>query len=684
MNFSNLDTFPTTGKHKDQLDWEKECDDIFTFDIECSNGWVKDGKVVCYEAGHDEQYWNKLMPVSLCYHWQFSKNDEIITGRKLGDFIDILRQIPSDTHVIIYVHNLEYEFAFLNNYLKWSVVFARENHKPMKAVPADYPNIEFRCSYTLTRLSLDAWGKSLGCPKSHALDYTVLRTPLTRLTQDETDYCLRDCEVVYKGIEKYREKYSHVFKIPLTQTGEIRKVVKKRMMANKSLYYQLIKLIPANAYMYKIMKTTFQGGYTHANMMYAGYTVKDGVSFDFASSYPAVMCSEKYPMSPFIPEIFEENKIDDYAYLIRIKYKDITSRTINHYISLSKCLSIENPVIDNGRVISADSLEMWITEQDYLTIKNTYQYKAHIEECYRSKKEYLPYELVSYVLELYANKTRYKNVPGMEEIYQQAKQFINSLFGMCVTDLLFDDVDYDGFVWTKTEKTLSDVDAYILDLREHNKGRTFLAYQWGIWISAYARRNLWKCLMRYDMDIVYCDTDSLKIVVRNGKLPDFSWQNEDMKNKLEAMCKTYGLDVELTRPKDPKGIERPLGFFLREDDWSEFRTLGAKRYVARYKSDNKLHLTVSGINKDAVACLNDDINNFNFETVFDKDADGVKKNLRTYTHDQPDIIWNVGQYDEYLSTEKEGIVIRPTSYSMSIADEYDFLLKNVKDYLTCI
>ena len=411
--------------------------------------------------------------------------------------------------------------------------------------------------------------------------------------------------------------------------------------------------------------------------------MKNGCSFDISSSYPACMCSEKYPMTPFAPAVFEEDKIDEYAYLIRVELKDVESKILNHYISYDHCISISGDLCDNGRVVSAKSLEMWVTEQDWLTIKSAYKFKAQIKECYRSHKDYLPKELVEYVLELYENKTQYKDVPGFEEIYYQAKQFINALFGMCVTDLIFDDVDFKDLKWTKVEKTYNEVDAYILDLKEHNNHRTFLAYQWGIWISAYARRNLWVNILKYDEDVVYDDTDSLKILLR-GKAPDFTDYNNAVTAKLEAVCDLYGIDKAKLSPKDPKGNEHPLGHFVREQDWSEFRTLGAKRYVARYKSDGQLHLTVSGINKEAVACLNDDIENFNENVVFDKDADGVKKKLRIYTHDQPEIVWNEGQYDEYRSTEKEGIVIRPTSYSLSITDEYMTILSQAKNYLKCI
>ena len=128
----------------------KYCDDVFTFDIEVSSGWINNGRVIKYHAGESADYWNSLEPVALCYIWQFSYNDKVYYGRELRDFKKLLEDIPSDMKVIIWVHNLAYEFQFLCNLFEWDMVFAKNPHKPMKCVPSDFPNIEFRCTYMLT------------------------------------------------------------------------------------------------------------------------------------------------------------------------------------------------------------------------------------------------------------------------------------------------------------------------------------------------------------------------------------------------------------------------------------------------------------------------------------------------------------------------------------------------------
>lgn len=710
-----VNDYPVNNRKKRTLAYTKESDNILTLDIETSSAWINEnGDMIPYIPGRKDKYWNKLECYCLPYIWQFSYDSEIYYGREFRDFEKVLTKLPSDTHFIIWVHNLGYEFEFLNDFLDFESVFARQAHHPIKAIPAKYPNIEFRCSYTLTRLSIDSWGKTLGFPKLHSLDYVNLRTPKTELTEQELAYCARDCEVVYQGIFKYREKYDHIERIPLTQTGEVRRVLKNRLKKNDSYMRKMIKLLPWSAEFYGILKKTFAGGYTHANAINANYTHTaeemghPGYAFDFTSSYPFVMCSEKFPMTPFYEDEYDETKTDVKAYLLYIHFENIEAITFNHYISESKCDDLEyyddSIDYDNGRVVRAKSLSMWLTEQDFDIIKRTYKIGSYaIMRCYSSIKAYLDRTIIDYILELYENKTRYKDVEGWEDIYAQSKQFINSLFGMMVTDMIMDQILFENGQWIEEKREKKDVEDYIQELRTKNKGRTFLCYAHGIWITAYARHNLWDCILApgVDEDVIYCDTDSLKL----REFHDWTDYNNKVDEKLKKMCEKRDIDFMRTRPKDPKGIEHPLGYFSREDDWLEFKTLGAKRYVYRSAKDGKLHLTVSGINKEAVICLDNDIENFNENTVFDKDRtqpkldkngnpevdeagaiiyEGVKKQYLIHLKDMKPVVWNLGKEDEYVSDWKCGIAMRPTGYDMSITSEYLMLIENLKTTLECM
>lgn len=651
----------------------KYCNSIMTFDIEVSSAWLENGKVIPYRKGESADYWNNLQPLALCYIWQFSCDGVVYYGRELRDFLRVLDDLPSDVEIIIWVHNLSYEFHFLTNILTWDSVFARSSHKPIKAKPKEYPNIEFRCTYMLTRLSLATWGEQLGVAKMVGdLDYDKLRTPLTKLTDKELKYCEMDCLVVEAGIKSYLKKYKKQRFIPMTQTGTVRQEVKEILMSDEEYVKKIKRLVPKSPEEYKRLQTVFAGGYTHANRYWSGQTIEGHIEhYDFASSYPTVMVAEKYPMTPWLylgSEMPSEDSFEDYAYILILKFSQLKSTALNTYIQASK-VNAKNMKLDNGRVISADELTITITEQDYITIKNNYEWEdLEVIKVYRSKKDYLPKPFVEYILELYANKTELKDVEGKEELYMQSKQYINSMFGMCVTAIVQAEVELVGDEWIVKPLTRDFVQHKLEQLSQSNprEKRYFLSYSWGCWVTAYARRNLWKCIESCDHDVLYCDTDSIFVLGKH----DFSWYNDEITKKLKTACKKQNLDFNKTRPKTPKGKEKPLGIFDSEDSCTEFKTLGAKRYVERREGDGKLHLTVSGINKGAVELLNDYIDNFEDGFNFDKDADCVTKKLSTYIVDMPTVKWN----DGYISTYTHGINLRRSGYVLSMTDEYKKLI----------
>ena len=82
-------------------------------------------------------------------------------------------------------------------------------------------------------------------------------------------------------------------------------------------------------------------------------------------------------------------------------------------------------------------------------------------------------------------------------------------------------------------------------------------------------------------------------------------------------------------------------------------------------------MTISGINKGAVAVLEDDIYNFKEGLSFDKDHPAVNKKLHTYIDNQDVITWP----DGYVSTDRSGINLRPNGYKMTIPKEYNELIE---------
>lgn len=399
---------------------------------------------------------------------------------------------------------------------------------------------------------------------------------------------------------------------------------------------------------------------------------------DFASFYPTQLCSKKFPCGRWTAcgrlRIPSDADMERYAYIMTLKFTNIKSHNFNTYIQNNKAKT-KNPKLDNGRIISADELIITITEQDYITIRNNYDYDPpEVIEMYYCYKDYLPKELIEYCLKLYNDKTSLKNNPEMADQYALSKTYINSLYGMMVSAVLYSEVIYnpDTHEWTLADQLTSEnINNKLEKLKNWSKyeKRYFLNFWWGVYICAYARRELWSCIESFPdegYDVLYCDTDSIFYLGDH----DFTWHDKHVDDELHAMCDYWGIDFELTRPKTPEGIPKPLGYFEDEDDKIiEFKTLGAKRYCFK-SEDGELHLTVSGINKSAVSCLNGSLDNFHKGTNFDKDHPDVKKKLHTYVRKQGTIVWP----DGYVSTEDYGINIRRTGYELTIPDEYERLM----------
>ena len=660
-----------------------KCLDIFTFDIEVTSAWLSNGRLISYEPGKSADFWNDKEKYALPYIWQFSYNDQVYYGSELQSFKDLLGDIPKNVYAKIYIHNASYEFQFLLNIMTVKEVFARAPHKPMKFTFEEFPNIEFYCSYILTNMSLEQWGDQLGIPKLVGeLDYNMMRTPYfydpetdeihgTPLFDFELEYCERDCIVVYHGIKKHLEQYKDVWDIPLTSTGKIRRVIKRRVTKDKSYMKEVKRTIPKDATEYHRLQTVFAGGYTHGNRKYIDKVVKGPVHhIDIASSYPTVLCAYKFPYGrwSYIGKRKPNFDTIDYrAYIVKVRFTNLHAISWNTYISVSKSRG-RGFVYDNGRVLAADTLETTVTEMDLLTIYNNYEWDdIEFLGTWCCQKRYLPKIFIEYVLKLYHDKTSLKGVDPVR--YAISKQYINSLFGMCVTALFQSDVEFLDGVWGVSNVDPEVVNAGLEKMRMWFNTKYFLSYAVGCWVTAYARRRLWSCIEEIDKDLIYTDTDSLFYIGDHN----FTWFNDDITDKLREACKYQGLDFELTRPADPSGELHPMGVLDQEPDAIRFKTLGAKKYVEERsvlnkktgKQERRLFLTVAGVNKGAVGCLKN-INEFSDGFIFDKDSEYVHKLEHTYLEDMKPVTWPGGYYSEF----KFGINMRPTGYKLSKPDVY--------------
>lgn len=653
---------------------EVNYNNILCFDIETTSGFIIDNEIKPFDYSKKKEFYDNIEKTALCYIWTLYIDGVTYYGRTLEEFKKCVDELHTifDGKFTIWVHNLSWEFQFLLNIFDFDKIFARSPHK---IIYADFSDCRFRCSYFLTRLSLETWGKELGIEKLvGALDYNVIRTPITPLSENQLNYAERDVVVMGAGIEKYLIKYKKMHSIPLTQTGEIRKVVKDAYKKNMQYHNLCAKLMPETAEEYARLVEVFSGGYTHANYTLSNIILKDVHSCDLTSSYPTVMCAYKFPMTRWWTTDNYKQYLynDNYSMIMDITFVKLESVKFNNYLSSSKAYESKNVVKDNGRVSYAKEFSVCITNIDFEIIEKVYKWESMIvNKTYVARNGYLDKKLVEIILDKYGDKTTLKNVDGKEEIYLQSKQFINSIYGMMVTAIVQDNVIFSNDEWRTDPQTPEQITEE-LKKKKNKAWSLFNAYQWGVWVTAYARRALWYGVMwkDFDADIVYMDTDSIKYI--NNHDDFFEWYNNKIIDDLHIACDYHGIDYERIKPKDPKGIERPLGIFDKEPDYDEFITLGAKRYA--YKIDGEIGITVAGANKKkGVSALKGDLKNFKDGLVFNYHQSG--RSVATYLSDMPILKYP----DGYISNYKYGINLMPTTYTLGLSGDYKFLLQTIEE-----
>ena len=650
-------------------------DDIMCFDIETSSGFLhKDSDILEPYLGKSKKYYEDCKKFSICYVWQFSINDNVFWGRTLEDFKDFLQELEYyEPHKkIVYIHNFSFEFQFLINVLQFDYVFARQARKPLFA---EWSTYQFRCSYFLTNMSLATWAeqRKLSVQKLVGdLDYTILRTPKTVLTDKEIAYCFNDVLVMYYGLQQYKEKYGHMIDIPFTQTGEVRKEVIERMNVSSEYKYRkrCIKLIPQTIEDYSLLCDCLMGGYAHSNAVHTNVVLDNVFSKDISSSYPTVMCLEKYPMTYFEETVPCDDYFnnDNYSYIITFDVEHLCSKRWNTWLSFSKCAKIKGYSLDNGRVLKADYVQLSLTNVDYEMFQLCYDFdNLNIIDFRISSNDYLSPTFVKYILELYGNKTTLKGIKEKEPLYMKSKQYINSMYGMMVTKNITDTIEFEEDRWKK--ELLNEKNFYTKIASEKKKlSKTFGAFQFGVWVTAYARRNLWQGILALDYNVAYCDTDSIKYI--NCDTDFFERYNKEIERRENMRADMLGIPRDKFCPLDKNGIPHRLGIFDDDGQYKKFKTLGAKKYCYVDNND-KLHMTVSGVRKSAVSQLHD-IDDFKDGTVFD--VEHAQKLIMSYVDDMPPIVWNKDQYDEFYSNYQHGICAQPTTYSLGLSNDYESIL----------
>lgn len=528
---------------------------------------------------------------SFMYIWQFYFKGYVCVGRTWAEFLrlcdGIMINIRKGCKIVVYVHNLSYEFQFLRGVYGFAPdeVFATESRKVLKC--SMFEALEFRCSYMLTNMGLDRFTSKMGVKhgklSGEAFDYSKRRYPWTELSDEELHYCINDVVGLHEAIELQMERdEDNLYSIPLTSTGYVRRDVKRAM---RSFPRKRIKALQPDYDLYKLLRQAFRGGNTHANRYYVNKVLHGVTSYDIASSYPTVICECKYPMKPFDclgavePGRLEELLEDGRAFVAQVAIYGLQLRDQLEgfpYLPLAKSRQAKGWACDNGRFLECDYLETTFTDIDYRIIKQQYDWDSIEVVCvYESTYGKLPDPIIDSVLGYFDKKTALKGVAGQEYYYAKSKELLNAIYGMMAQDPVKQSILFENDEFREDDRPLEEL------LAESN-GKAFLTYAWGVWVTAHARARLQAALDYVGCYAVYCDTDSVKFV------GDFDFK--ELNSKLRRLAGYHHAFA------DRDGQRYYMGVYERDAEYPSFVTMGAKKYAYTDKQ-NCVHVTTAGVNK---------------------------------------------------------------------------------------
>ena len=664
---------------------------VSAFDIETTTIRKRKTDKIKKESLDDGDYYGE----GFMYHWQFCIEDAVVFGRTWEEFVMLLNYLEiklylsSKRRLVIFVHNLGFEFQFMKEFLTDIKTFSKESRKPMK-LTCNRDCFEFRCSYFLSNRSLLAFCESTpNCvyyKNIDTYDYTKIRTPLTPLTIEEKSYCYCDVRGLVECVKYRMESFGdNIATMPLTDTGYVRRECRRAMQSEEDR--KLFKRLQLTLPQYKLCRDIFRGGDTHASRFYVGRVLENLDSYDRVSSYPHCCLVDYFPMSRFekveihskkqLEEIIDSKCLIFHAEFFDIKLKDYYSEP---YIDIGHCTQRHGIENDNGRVMKADYISISLTEIDLKIINQEYSYSTlHITEAYTAERGRLPLSLRKKILQYYKAKTELKGIDGKEEEYMKSKNHINGIFGMMVSDILHKEIEYDPLQHEWIDNTAQETEEERIKREQaelqayYNSRSSFLAYQWGIYVTAHARNYLHYFGTPMRKDFVYRDTDSRKLLNAYKYKEWIDKVNTEILNKNKQVELEDGLQ---TYAYKKNGERVDIGIWEHDATYEKFKTLGAKKYA--YVEDGKFHITVSGMSKEKGAKQVGCIENFKTGKTFKN----IGRTTSWFNESLPHTI-KVTDYKgkSCKFTTASNIGILNTTYTLGVTNTYRELIKKIQPEL---
>lgn len=546
-------------------------------DIETSTKYDTDNNPILtwLSYGYCILYNIDFLKIDICY---FRKWEE------LKRFLIKVEQRFPNRKLTCFVHNLQFEFEFFIRNLSPPIkILSNSTHAPIATFLEHFNSIEFRCTYKLTGLSLKKLGNAIGLEKLED-DYSLL-LPFDEVSEEKKYYCMRDCDVVAKYVcDQLLKEFGSLRKIPYTKTGRVRAMYnefyRRYAKENDVLWDEY-----PDENCYQALLDAFAGAIVISNPMFTGVVLSDVESYDITSSYPYAQLKEEYPYCIKRLYDFDISFLKRKFWIAKIKFYRIQTKYNWGWLSTAKMNEFDELTSEfyNGKLLYAGYIVRTITNVDFESINLTYDYeKLEILEYYDMERwGEIPKPYQQTIEHFCVNKGQLKEkVAEIEEEYgEQSKEFLdisidymfskgdfNSIYGMTVQKIVQESFSIDDlYHWVKVPQQYKKKNGHMK--------RNFL---FGIYVTAYARRNLLRCIVKNcPYTFVYADTDSVKGWFTNG----FVDTNEPLSQKFI----------------DNKYLKK-LGQFSKERTYRQFLTWGAKKYCYKHEG-NEVIYTVAGLPK---------------------------------------------------------------------------------------
>ena len=485
------------------------------FDIETStnkyyengNEYVLPQVYLCNLVLIEEQYMDKINKDNIqiirnnlqnkdankyqCYSYFF---------RTLEDFINFAKKFEDE--IIIYVHNLPFEFSYLVEEYKIGInnnksIFRGKD--PLKVVINDMPKVEFRDSLALLRKSIKDLGEDIGLPKL-TINYNRNLYYYSLLFGNDFDYNERDNIITMLSIADFFQN-----KAPIIGVNKIKDLsitstrffkYYRKFFADKHFpkKYDGSKARRNNSLdedyeFYNISRMAFRGGLVSVNPLYVPDDYNDNFwsynsvyHIDVTSSYIYTMLNTKFPyfskddsvkiknkkvatgLIKFLCNEIKENGSD---FLHDAGSKINTSNGLSRIRGFYAKIKLKNlrmkydfdiPSIDSvrtslaldkycetyhGKITEADELEMYVNDAVLESIMIDYDFDDI--ECdyiiYTTKADHLPYYEIVYIMQQFFTKQLLKKNKNTKSTdYLIAKSGLNAMYGIKVENPIKDKV----------------------------------------------------------------------------------------------------------------------------------------------------------------------------------------------------------------------------------------------------